>query len=86
MKQWFADQKEVLVTLFIIIAGTAVFWGGLTYSIYLNIQKQKEIENLNTQMEWTVKEYNKLNHKYRKLESTMPLQGTCLERIPAWEV
>lgn len=70
----------------IIIGATLLFWGSFGYSIYLNFAKQKEIDNLNTQMEWTVKQYNKLNHEKHDLEKSMPLKGTCLERIPKWEV
>lgn len=80
------ENIEAMKIWAFIIVGLLAFWGGLGYSIYLNFAKQKEINNLNTQMEWTVKQYNKINHEKNDLEKSMPLKGTCLERIPAWEV
>lgn len=75
-----------LITWALILIGVFGFWGGLGYSIYLNIQKDKEIENLNAQMEWTTKQYNKLNHEKNELEKSIPIRGTCLERVTVWEV
>lgn len=51
-----------------LIIGTVAYWGGVGALVYSNHTKQKEIENLNAQMVFVVKKYNKLNHAHNKLK------------------
>lgn len=57
--------------LWIVITGTIVFCCGVGTIIYNNYKLQNEVENLNAQMVFVVKKYNKLNHAHNKLKNEM---------------
>ena len=61
------QQNHELTVYYYVMIGVFIITAVMA-SVFYNQRNDKDvqIEGLNNQMEWTVKEYNKLNHKHKK--------------------